>query len=208
MQYPYRDVSILRTRPRPRSARGVSPIIAMILLVAIVVVLAAVLYVMLVGLVHGPNPPPIGGALAVGQPAAGECWAAGVTNHVCGTAGDRLWNLTIEHSDVKLGDILIEVRTASGAVFDNSRAGGFAVILPGVATPIAYYSVAAGAGLAMKSGFTYASGYTVNTPMTSVMYLVVGTGTPVASWTPGQGNYVSIVGMNHYSGETMPADLP
>jgi flagellin-like protein len=205
-------VSMFRTLPRvgPRVARrrGVSPIIAMILLVAIVVVLAAVLYVLVIGLVHGPTTPSIGTALAIDRPTAGQCWAAGVTAHVCGTSGDRLWNMTVDQSQVELGDVLLQVHASNGAIYKNTLAAAFAVMLAGGAAPIAYYTIAAGAGLAMNSGFTYAAGYSASTPLTSVMFIVVGTGTLSSSWVPGAGNYVTVVGTNHYSGETSPSVLP
>jgi flagellin-like protein len=191
-----------------RRRKGVSPIIATILLVAITVVLAAVLYVLITGLDHGPSTPSIGTALVVGSPVGGKCWAAGVTNHVCGTAGDQIWNFTIQSSSVSLGDALIEVHTASGAIYKNSLAAGFSVMLAGATTPVAYYTIAAGAGLAMNGDFTYNAGYSTSTKLVSTMFLVIGTGTPSSSWVSGQGNYVTIVGINHYSGATSPAVIP
>jgi flagellin-like protein len=53
-------------RWRQKGKRGVSPIIATILLVAITVVLAAVLYILISGLTKGPGNTPIGTALAIG----------------------------------------------------------------------------------------------------------------------------------------------
>jgi flagellin-like protein len=191
-----------------RRSRGVSPIIAMILLVAIVVVLAAVFYALVTGLTHGPNQPSIGTALSLGTPTSGTCWAAGVTAHICGTAGDRLWNLTVQVSSVELGDILIEVHTSHGATYVNPLAGGFCVVRAGSSTPIAYYSIPAGKGLAMTSGFTYSAGYSSTTKVDSTMFLVIGTGTSAANWTPNQGNSVTVLGTNHYSGQTMPTALP
>ena len=55
---------------RKTGRRGVSPIIATILLVAITVVLAAVLYILISGLTKGPGNTPLGSALAVGTPTA------------------------------------------------------------------------------------------------------------------------------------------
>jgi flagellin-like protein len=189
--------------------RGVSPIIGIILLVAITVVLAAVLYVLVAGLAHGPGGKPIGEAFLITSPTAGKCWAAGVTAHVCGTAGDQIYNLTIQQSAaVTLGDILLEVKTASGAVYHNTLAGGFAVMTVGSTTPVAYYSVAAASGLAMTKTFTINAGYSTGTPITTAMFIVVGTGTAASSWTPGQGNYVTVLGTDHYSGSTAAETLP
>jgi len=54
-------------RWRKKQARGVSPIIATILLVAITVVLAAVLYILISGLTKGPGNTPIGTAISLGK---------------------------------------------------------------------------------------------------------------------------------------------
>lgn len=56
-------------RWRKKAKRGVSPIIATILLVAITVVLAAVLYILISGLTKGPGNTPLGTAFAM-SPAA------------------------------------------------------------------------------------------------------------------------------------------
>jgi flagellin-like protein len=71
----------MRTRTtrrwRQKGARGVSPIIATILLVAITVVLAAVLYILISGLTKGPGNTPIGTALAAGavNASGGMTWS-------------------------------------------------------------------------------------------------------------------------------------
>jgi flagellin-like protein len=65
-------------RWRKKGKRGVSPIIATILLVAITVVLAAVLYILISGLTKGPGNTPLGTALTLGSPkensVAGKFW--------------------------------------------------------------------------------------------------------------------------------------
>jgi flagellin-like protein len=67
-------------RWRQKGRRGVSPIIATILLVAITVVLAAVLYILISGLTKGPGNTPLGTALAIGTPTA----SAGSTVYTMG----------------------------------------------------------------------------------------------------------------------------
>jgi flagellin-like protein len=207
------QVSVLRPRESRRArlprSRGVSPVIGIILLVAITVVLAAVLYVMVAGLTHGPASAPIGSAFLIDSPAAGTCWAAGVTAHVCGAAGNKLYNLTVEESaSVTLGDILLEVRTPSDAVYKNPLAATFSIMKVGSSTPVAYYAVAASAGLAMTKSFTTSPGYSLSTVITTSMYVVVGTGTHASNWSPGQGNYVSVLGTGHYTGATAGEVLP
>ncbi len=198
------------SRTGNRGRRAVSPIIATILLVAITVVLAAVLYVLVAGLEHGPtSKPSIESAFEVGSPAAGTCWSAGVTNHICGKAGDRLFNFSVEVStSVVLGDVLFTVKTPAGAIYKNPDAAEFAVMKASSTTPIAYYAIAASAGLAMTKAFTYASGYSAATPITSTMYVVIGTGTTASSWVSGQQNVVVVYGMDHYTGQTIGETLP
>ena len=61
--------------------RGVSPIIATILLVAITVVLAAVLYILDSGLTKGPGNTPLGTSLALNKPAEASKGAGATTNN-------------------------------------------------------------------------------------------------------------------------------
>ena len=67
---------------RKAHKRGVSPIIATILLVAITVVLAAVLYVLISGLTKGPGSTPIGSAFGFGTAQQ----SSGGTSNPCGAA--------------------------------------------------------------------------------------------------------------------------
>jgi len=67
---------------RKARKRGVSPIIATILLVAITVVLAAVLYVLISGLTHGTGSAPLGTNFAWGTPVN----ASGTTPTGCAVA--------------------------------------------------------------------------------------------------------------------------
>ena len=194
---------------RKARKRGVSPIIATILLVAITVVLAAVLYVLISGLTKGPGSTPIGTAFAVGNPTAGKCWAAGVTAHVCGTAGDYLVNFTIEQSTVTLGNVLFEVKTPGGSAFVNTAAGSFAVMPLTGTTPVAYYSVAAAAGLAMTAAWTaYTGSYSGSTPISTTYFVCIDTGIAATSWTPGAGNYFIALGVSGYSGTTSAQTIP
>jgi flagellin-like protein len=189
--------------------RAVSPIIATILLVAITVVLASVLYVLVAGLTHGTVTPPIEESFLISTPLAGQCWTAGVTNHICGTKGDQLFNLTVQlATSVTFGDILLEVKTPANSVYKNTLAAGFAIMQAGVATPVAYYSIAASAGLAMTKSFTLGAGYSLSSRITTSMWVVVGTGTAATSWTPGQGNFVTVLGTGHFSGSTSGQVLP
>jgi len=194
---------------RKARKRGVSPIIATILLVAITVVLAAVLYVLISGLTGGGvGSKPIGTAFAAGNPTQGKCWAAGVTAHVCATAGDLLVNLTVEQSTVGMGNVLFEVKTSSGSAFPNTAAASFAIMPLTGLTTVGYYPIAASAGLAMTSGWTYTGTNTGSTAITTTNYIVIDTGIAAGSWIPSQGNYFVVLGTSGYSGTTSGTTLP
>jgi flagellin-like protein len=78
---------------RKTGKRGVSPIIATILLVAITVVLAAVLYVLISGLTKGPGNQPIGSALAMGTAAESKAGTNYYYNFTIESAGSGItWN--------------------------------------------------------------------------------------------------------------------
>jgi flagellin-like protein len=194
---------------RKARKRAVSPIIATILLVAITVVLAAVLYVLISGLTHGPGNTPIGSAFAIGAPTSGTCLAAGVTAKTCETAGDQIFVFTIEQSTITLGSVEFEVKAPSGsALLAGGFAGGFAIMTI-TGTEVAQYTVATATPLAMTGTWTVIlAGDTTATPIATTMSFVVDTGTTPALWTPGQGNSVIGLGIGSYSGTTSGQTLP
>src|ERR1700747_2982587 len=91
---------------RRKRQRGVSPIIATILLVAITVVLAAVLYILISGLTKGPGNTPLGTSLALAAPAEE-------------TAGTGHWyNFSVQSAGggLTLGNLQLQIETPSGGV--------------------------------------------------------------------------------------------
>ncbi|MCI4349409.1 MAG: type IV pilin [Thermoplasmata archaeon] len=96
-------------RWRKNGKRGVSPIIATILLVAITVVLAAVLYVLISGLTRGPGNTPIGSAIAVGQP-------TGPTTAACGgmSCNTYLFTFQTASTGVTANSMKFELQDGSG----------------------------------------------------------------------------------------------
>jgi len=106
---------------RKARKRGVSPIIATILLVAITVVLAAVLYVLISGLTKGPGNTPLGSAFAMGSASLNTVSTTGAgigcTTPAAGT--EYCYQLTIEQAStgLTLSSIGFEVRTTSGTAF-------------------------------------------------------------------------------------------
>jgi archaeal type IV pilus assembly protein PilA len=193
---------------RKARKRAVSPIIATILLVAITVVLAAVLYVLISGLTHGPGSTPIGSAFAFGTPVSSTCTAAQVTAKLCVTAGNFIYTIPVGTSSVTFSSILLEVKTSSGATFANTGAASFAVeTISGTAA--AYISIAAAAGLAMSATWptaNYASGITSSTSLTSLYSIVVDTGASTSQ--TGNGLTIIALGTGSFGDSTAPVSLP
>jgi flagellin-like protein len=93
---------------RRKNRRAVSPIIATILLVAITVVLAAVLYILIQQYTKGgANASPLGTAFSFGS----STDAASTSNNY--------YNMTIESasSTLNFGDLIFQLKTPAGAVF-------------------------------------------------------------------------------------------
>jgi flagellin-like protein len=196
--------------------RGVSPIIAMILLVAITVVLAAVLYVLISGLIHGPGSTPIGSAFTTGKVSASTC-AAGSAQSLGAAAitggckaGDFIYVLTIESSTVKFGSVLFQVKTSSGGVFAGGGASSsFAVLDP--TGHVAALTVT-GATISMTSTWsgygltTTAPTYATTTSLSNLFTIVVDGGS--AAPLTGQGLTLVTFGTSGFSGATTPVPLP
>ena len=93
---------------RRKNKRAVSPIIATILLVAITVVLAAVLYILIQQYTkNGSNGSPLGTAFSF----------SGTTD--AASANNNYYNATIESagSSLNFGNLIFQLKTAGGAVF-------------------------------------------------------------------------------------------
>jgi len=201
---------------RKARKRAVSPIIATILLVAITVVLAAVLYVLISGLTHGPGSTPIGSAFTAGNPISSKTTAGAATACAAAAAdtiatfvasGDYTYTLTVETSTITFTSALFEVKTATGAV-DTAAIGFYVVNVGGTV-------VACSNGLtgAMTTAFsTFATGNACNgatcvtsTPLTSIYTIVIDMG---ATNPAGTGTSFVAVGIGSYSGTTSPLSLP
>lgn len=92
--------------------KGVSPIIATILLVAITVVLAAVLYVLISGLTKGPGNTPLAGYFGFGTVTeqVGTASSPGCANtHIC-------WSIPVGTASggVTAGSMLFQIKDTSG----------------------------------------------------------------------------------------------
>ena len=119
-------------RWRKKGKRGVSPIIATILLVAITVVLAAVLYILISGLTKGPGTTPLGTAFAWGQVGEGKITTTFYYNiSIASASGGILAN-----------NLNFQVQTASGGIVAVT---GTMTILNLAGASVATYNMATGA---------------------------------------------------------------
>ncbi len=197
---------------RKARKRGVSPIIATILLVAITVVLAAVLYVLISGLTTGGvGSKPIGSAFSAGSAvlfkepvAAANTYAAAGCLGTAVATDDYCYSLTVETTGATFGNVLFEVKTSSGAIDLAASAGGFSVMT--ISGTVAAQMTPASTTLAMTSTFGYYGGAICNsatcgpsTPWSSIYTIVIdmGSGNPA-----GTGLSFVAIGTAGYSGTT------
>ena len=172
---------------RKGQKRAVSPIIATILLVAITVVLAAVLYILISGLTKGPGNTPLGTAFGFGT-ATPETGAAGTG---CTGAADHCYNIGIASSSgVTTADLQFALKSATGGAVTTS----FTVTLVSVT----------GTSLAIWTGQATSSASTT-TSVSATQYLVLDTGTTSLS---GAGDsFQAIATGGSYSG-SVSVNLP
>ena len=99
---------------RQARKRGVSPIIATILLVAITVVLAAVLYILISGLTKGPGNTPLGTSLALNKPVESSKGAGATTNN--------WYNFSVQSAGggIVLNNLNFQVVTSTGGIVTPS----------------------------------------------------------------------------------------
>jgi len=182
---------------RKKGKRAVSPIIATILLVAITVVLAAVLYILISGLTKGPGNTPIGTAVGFGNPNLVQ-GAVGSTFPTC-KAADYCYVITIASaSGITPSSLNAYIRT-SGALTWAGMAGGGGMGISDIKGATVVSSPVAAAAAFSVTSWTAGAGYTTTTPVTTSMavWLDMGTSSPA-----GQGYQLVIVGSGSFSGQT------
>lgn len=186
----YLDTKTGRSWRKSRK-RGVSPIIATILLVAITVVLAAVLYVLISNLTNsGSNSTPLGGAFAWGG-------AHNVTSTSSAAAGCTI-NVTCYSIDVASTSNSLQ---ASGLYFSLKTASGSTAPIIGNITLVS----ASGSTLSVWTpGGTTGTWSVGNQPVAGGDALVI-------NWTGGTaltGDVLNAVGQNGFTGTVSSPALP
>jgi flagellin-like protein len=208
---------------RKARKRGVSPIIATILLVAITVVLAAVLYVLISGLTGGGvGSKPIGSAFNAGNPVSSKSSATGGVGSLSGgwtgtgcVSGDYCYTLTVESSTITFTSALFEVKTTAGTIYSaGAGTGGFSIVNIGGGVVAQSAHITISGGLAMTSpiaifnstaGACNSASCVTSSPLTSIYTVVIDMGTSSPS---GLGLTFVAVGTGSYSGTTAPVLLP
>ena len=155
--------------------RGVSPIIATILLVAITVVLAAVLYILISGLTKGPGNTPIGTALAVNKPLEASKGTSNWYNFTVASAGGGLL----------LNNLAFQIQGTGGQIVPAT--GMTLNVLGLTGSTIGTYTIAAATPAWTLGGTT-----AVSSSMTIVLT------TPVA--TSLSGDTLVVIGSGSFSG--------
>jgi len=161
-------------RWRKKDKRGVSPIIATILLVAITVVLAAVLYILISGLTKGPGNTPLGTSLTLGTPKENS------------VAGKFWYNFTVQAAGggLLMNNLNFQVLGSGGGLL-APQAGWVLNVLGLTGTTAASYTMTTG---------TWSAGST--TPITASMVISLQTGTSMSGntfVTSGAGSYQGTV---------------
>ncbi len=184
---------------RKKNKRGVSPIIATILLVAITVVLAAVLYVLISGLTHGPGNTPLGTAFGFGT-ATQRTGTSGTTNYCA--SGDQCWEIGISSASGGL--------TAAQLTFAAKTSGGSGI----PAAKICIIDLAQTDGVCAFSGSStytpFGTTLTTSTTLATTMSVWVDSGVTTASSTVGfaTGDTLTAFGSGSFSGSVGPTGLP
>ena len=186
--------------------RGVSPIIATILLVAIAIVLAAVLYVLVADEAKAPSSVPLGTELVAG-PSHAVIVGTSSTSSYC-AAKHYCYGVPIDEAGggLTLASFHLVVATATGAphiVTMNSAQISITTLAGGV---LASSSVKKDVALEVTTWTTFAKGVSGATPLTDSNEIWIQFGDTKTS-PYGQGYSLEIIGTGSYSG-TVVVTLP
>ena len=179
---------------RKGKKRGVSPIIATILLVAITVVLAAVLYVLISGLTRGPGSTPLGTAFGFGS-ATQQTGAATGAPAWC-AATHHCWEVSISAAS---GGLTI---AQLNFIVKNTTSG--AAVLTAT---ISIVNIGQTASDQQSSGSTtWTTGIATSTAVSPTMSIWVDSGTATGGF--GQGWTLTAFGSGSFTGSVGPTSLP
>ncbi len=186
---------------RKKNKRGVSPIIATILLVAITVVLAAVLYVLISGLTHGPGTATLGTAFGFGTVQQRTGSSGSNTGGYCVTS-DQCWEIGIASaSGPTPAQLTFAVKMSSGTGISAAK-----VCIVSLDQSSAICASSGSSTWNVASGTQIAS----STTITTTMSIWVDSGVTAATSTVGfaTGDTLTAFGSGSYSSSVGPTSLP
>jgi len=196
--------------------RAVSDIVATLLLSALAIVFAAIVYVLVAGLVYGPGAVSIGTAFtaggavlsdSVGTGATTTCAADSTTLDSAIKTSDWVYSLDVDASSVQMGNVLFQVRDGSGAI-DPNQVAFFLVAPGGLVAACAGSSVAPAAG-SMSSTLQFTYPADVAATSSSALNSTYSIAIEMNGVNPqGLGYTFEAVGQGGYSGSTYPVSLP
>jgi flagellin-like protein len=193
---------ILGRHVRFRARRSaVSPIIATILLVAITVVLAAVLYVMIIGYGHTTASKPLGTAFFAGP--ASPIVGTAQTNAFCQTK-HYCYSIPIQEAGegVTLGDLTFVVHTDTGSVHIVAQNFAQLSIVNEKNVVQASSKIAKNAAFAVTAWQSFSVGTTAGTALSSLQTIWVQFGNTKAS-PFGQQEALEVIGTGSFSGSVV-----
>jgi flagellin-like protein len=181
--------------------RAVSPIIATILLVAITVVLAAVLYVVITGFAHTSTPKPLGSAFFAGP--AVQSVGTAQTNAFCQNK-HFCYSIPIAEADsgLTLGELGFVVHTATGSVHIVAQSFAQVSIVNDKNVVQAFTKIAKNGALDVTAWQNYAPGTTGSTPLSNLQTIWLQFGNTKAS-PFGQQQALEVLGTGSFSGSVV-----
>jgi len=188
-------------RGRAERTRAVSPLIATILLVAIAVVFASVLYVLVSGTLVTPSKPPLGDALALG-PATPLSGSPSTSSYCAHGRGCYAVSFANAATTLAVGDLGFALLTTSGVDHKVTKGSGMISLVNPSGKVIAKSpSIAVGKPLEVTS-WIYSSGYSSSTPITSELTLWIEFGTAVTN-PANHGFYLQAFAVNAFEGAVL-----
>jgi flagellin-like protein len=143
---------------RRKNKRAVSPIIATILLVAITVVLAAVLYILIQQYTsHGSSGVPLGSALAFGN-SADSSWTCTSGTSGCTASGAALsYNFTVESasSTLTIGNVIFQLKSPGNSIVSTAGLSVAITNVKGAVEGVYNLNTAAWGSFAATCGTTF-----------------------------------------------------
>ncbi|MGA9840143.1 MAG: archaellin/type IV pilin N-terminal domain-containing protein [Thermoplasmata archaeon] len=198
---PVQQIRFVSTGSR-RRGRAVSPVIAVILLVAITVVLAAVLYVLVAGSVHGSAEAPLGSALGLG-PATALTGSKTTASYCASGHGCYIVSIATAAPSLTLGDVAFVVKqSASGPDQTVLKGTGQFYVDNSAGVEVAHSASIAKGKPVSVSAWTYAKGYSADTAWSSQLTLSIEFGTGISN-PAGHGFVLEADGLGAFQGTVL-----